>query len=116
MVPTNKRSECVNKLLSYLAHAVTREFCPSPPGYLCIALYVRDRRIVVYQNLEKSKYISLCVAEDSPVQRRVQAAAPSPLLLGRIYKWLWLRKVFTSPQNTRSHTYVLFRTQKPKPT
>lgn len=68
------------------------------------------------QKLRTSKYIPLCVAEDFPVQRRMRAAALSPLLLVKIYKWLWLREVFTSSQNTRSHTYVHFRSQKPKPT
>lgn len=74
-----------------------------------LPFYVWDRRIVLHQNLRKSKYNSPCVAEDSPVQHCVQAAALSPHLLVRIYKWLWLREVFTSSQNTRSHTYVHFR-------
>lgn len=37
-------------------------------------------------------------------------------LIGHNLQWLWLHEVFTSSQNTRSHTDMHFRTQKRKPT
>ena len=68
-----------------------------------------------YKHLCVYIYIYLCVCGWRFLCAGKHASSCSgPPLIGWNLQWLWLHEVFTSSQNTRSHTYMNFRTQKTK--
>lgn len=79
---------------------------------LSINVHISDRLSPLWMSF---MYLNVCGWRFPCVRRHANScSAPTPTpLIGQNLQWLWLHEVFTSSQNTRSHTYVHFRTPKP---